>query len=55
MAGYTKDQLTLFYGKAAKLNARRRSAFIHDIRSAVWATSKELKEVMKLFDKIEKS
>lgn len=50
---YTKDQLILFYDKAAKLDARRRSCFIHDVRSAVWAEGKELEKVIKLLSDIE--
>lgn len=55
MAEYTKDQLVLFYRKAVKLGARRRSDFIHDVRSAVWAEGKDLKEIIKVLNEIESS
>jgi hypothetical protein len=44
MAGYTKDQIVLYYEKAVKLDAQRRLRFLSDVRTAVWADGKGMNE-----------
>jgi hypothetical protein len=55
LTDYTKDQLVMFYRKAIKLEARRRSNFIHDVRSAVWAEGDDLKAIIKILSDAENS